>query len=70
MPIEILRSKEAPPRLYFAYCHSCDDINEENGDYQDGPLQLSGWGASLEEAKNQAQRHMQLFSSDHKITIE
>lgn len=55
--IQITGNKENP-RIFFAFCLSCFDINEETGDPQNGYLQLSGDGAtSLDQAIGQADKH-------------
>jgi hypothetical protein len=59
------------PSTFFAFCNSCSDINEESGDPQEGPLQLSGDGVqSLEEAMGQTERHQQNYRTNHKTTVE
>jgi hypothetical protein len=56
---------------YFAFCNSCDDINEEDGDPRPGPLQLSGDGTlSLFEVKEQATLHEGAQVDKHRIVID
>jgi hypothetical protein len=70
MSIEILET-DKPSGIYFGFCHSCDDIREEDGDPMEGPLQLSGDGVrSLEEAVAQTERHQRNYQAHHKTIVE
>lgn len=62
-------------RIFFAFCDSCFDVNEETGDSQKGSLQLSGDGAeSLEEAEGQVREHLEFWSKfsnrNHRTRID
>jgi hypothetical protein len=70
----IIEYKETS-RIFFAFCDSCFDVNEETGDPQNGSLQLSGDGAkSLEEAEKQVKEHLEYWSKfetrNHRTRID
>ncbi len=62
-------------RIFFAFCDSCFDVNEETGDPQNGSLQLSGDGVkTFEEAEGQIKEHLNYWSKfetkNHRTRID